>query len=93
MKKTQGWIWSGLALLLITGALIGGRTVSGKQSRPAFGDHALKVGGQWVSPQIFHEEQNRFYLRYRTHAAMLRKTDEERMDLVLEEIINRVVIA
>jgi foldase protein PrsA len=78
--------------VVIIGLLVGFLTTLGKQQKPELGDHALKVGGQWVSAQIFREERTRFYLRYRTNALMLRKTDEERMDLILEEIVNRVVV-
>lgn len=91
MKKTYWMLLSILAVAII-GLLVGFLTTLGKQQKPEFGEHALKVGGQWVSSQIFREERARFYLRYRTNAVMLRKTDEERMDLVLEEIVNRVVV-
>jgi foldase protein PrsA len=92
MKRNSRVIFFALSILVIAGAFIGYMTILGKQSKPEFGYHALKINGQFISPQIFQEEQNRFYLRWRTNATMLRKTDEERMDLVLEEIINRVVI-
>ncbi len=59
---------------------------------PQFGYQALKINGKYVSPEIFAEEQNRFFMRWRTNSVMLRKTDEERTDLLLEDIINRVVV-
>jgi foldase protein PrsA len=59
---------------------------------PQFGYQALKINGKFVSPEIFAEEQNRFFMRWRTNSVMLHKTDEERIDLLLEDIINRVVV-
>lgn len=59
---------------------------------PQFGYQALKINGKFVSPEIFLEEKNRFFKRWHTNSAMIRKTDEERTDLLLEEIINRVVV-
>jgi parvulin-like peptidyl-prolyl isomerase len=59
---------------------------------PRFGDRALKIDGVFVDPAIFDDEQNRFFLRWSTNAMMLKKSDEERMDMLLEEIINRVAV-
>ncbi|MCL6590513.1 MAG: peptidylprolyl isomerase [Firmicutes bacterium] len=57
-----------------------------------FGYQALKINGEFVSPAVFLEEQNKFYQRYKSNSEMIRKTDEERNDLLLEEIINRVTL-
>jgi hypothetical protein len=63
------------------------------QEKPGqFGYHALKIDGKYVSSAIFVEEQNKFYQRWHTNSVMIRKTDEERNDLLLDEIINRVLI-
>jgi foldase protein PrsA len=59
---------------------------------PRFGYQVLKINGKFVSQEIFADEQNRFFMRWRTNSTMLHKTDEERTDLLLEDIINRVVI-
>lgn len=76
-----------LVVLLIWG--LPGFTAS---QPPRFGEHALKIDGVFVDPQVFEEEQNRFFLRWSTNAMMLKKSDEERMDMLLEEIINRVAV-
>ncbi|MCL6589292.1 MAG: peptidylprolyl isomerase [Firmicutes bacterium] len=77
-------------ILILTLAL--GFGVSAKEKPGQFGYHALKIDGKYVSSDIFIEEQNKFFKRWHTNSVMLRKTDEERNDLLLEEIINRVVI-
>jgi parvulin-like peptidyl-prolyl isomerase len=59
---------------------------------PRFGYHALKIDGVYVDPAIFDDEENRFFLRWSTNAMMLKKSDEERMDMLLENIINRVAV-
>ncbi|HEX3048375.1 MAG TPA: peptidylprolyl isomerase [Bacillota bacterium] len=66
--------------------------VSAKESPDQFGYHALKIDGKYVSTAICIEEQNKFFQRWHTNSVMLRKTDEERNDLLLDEIINRVII-
>jgi hypothetical protein len=87
-----------LALLAVAGLVIWGLSTGfsrGKQDCSAaepFGYHALKINGKYVSAAVFREEQNHFFLRWRRNAAMLRKSDEERNDLLLEEIINRVAL-
>jgi foldase protein PrsA len=66
-----------------------------REKEPApkqFGYQALKVNGEFVSPAVFQEEQNKFFLRYKSNSEMIRKSDEERTDLVLEEIIGRVAL-
>lgn len=82
----------GLLLLFvwIMGPLMGFPVVSAKT--PQFGERALKINGRYVSPEIFKEERSRFFMRWRRNSEMLRKSDEERNDLLLEEIINRVII-
>jgi foldase protein PrsA len=77
--------------MLIFGLAVG-FGVSAKESPDQFGYHALKINGKYVSTAIFIEEQNKFFKRWHTNSMMLRKTDEERNDLLLDEIINRVLI-
>ena len=56
-----------------------------------FGDHALKINGKWVSQKAFQEEEDSFFERYSRNGVMLRKSDEERNDLMLDEIIDQQV--
>ncbi len=62
------------------------------ESADTFGYNALKLNGQYVSQDIFLEERNNFFLKWSKNAEMLQKTDEERNDLLLDEIIKRVVV-
>jgi len=73
------------------GALIECHSPSIPSKPQRFGYQALKINGQFVSPEIFFKEKNSFFMHYRRNAEILRKTDEERKDLMLEEIINQVV--
>lgn len=94
--KQNGIIkWTLLAIAILTIGGMGARFSRGKQNCSAaepFGYHALKINGKYVGEAVFKEEQNKFFLRWRRNAAMLRKSDEERNDLLLEEIINRVAL-
>ncbi|HEX3047736.1 MAG TPA: peptidylprolyl isomerase [Bacillota bacterium] len=81
-----------LAVVLL---LAGGWWFFLREKAPApkqFGYQALKVNGEFVSLAVFQEEQNKFFLRYKSNSEMIRKTDEERNDLLLEEIIGRVAL-
>ena len=94
MKKLKiiNWI-AGLALLvLITPGVLAEKSgpVSGQQ--PQFGYHVLKIAGKFVGPEIFAEEQNKFFARWHANATMIHKSEEERMDILLEQIIDRVVV-
>jgi parvulin-like peptidyl-prolyl isomerase len=79
-----------LGILIFSLAL--GFGVSAQETSSQFGYHALKIDGKYVSSAIFIEEQNKFYKRWHTNSEMLRKTDEERNDLLLDEIIHRVLM-
>lgn len=57
-----------------------------------FGYQALKINGKYVDSAVFVKAQNDFFRRYFRNAEMSRKSDEERNDLVLEEIINQQVV-
>jgi len=63
-----------------------------KEDTDAFGYQALKINGEYVSTDIFIEERNKFFQKWSRNAEMLYKTDEERNDLLLDEIIKRVII-
>lgn len=56
------------------------------------GSEALKINGTYVSSDVFDEEYLLFYEKYKNNAEMARKTDEERYDLVLEQVINKIVL-
>ena len=60
-------------------------------SKP-FGYNALKIDGEYVSTDIFSEENNKFFKRWSTNGEMLQKSDEERNDILLDQIIERVVL-
>mgnify|MGYP005853456003 CR=1 FL=1 len=68
------------------------QTVQKKINTYQFGYQALKINGEYVSQDIFKEEQNKFFLKWRRDAKMLHTPDDERTDLLLEEIINRLVL-
>jgi hypothetical protein len=93
--KQNGIKWTLLSIAILTIGGMGARLSRGKQNCSAaepFGYRALMINGKYVSESVFREEQNKFFLRWRRNAEMLRKTDEERNDLLLEEIINRVAL-
>ena len=81
-------------ILLITLMIGGGILWFGKaQAKPgSLGYHAVKINGNFVSEAVFHEEQNKFFQRWHRTAAMLRKSDEERHDLLVDTIIDRAVV-
>lgn len=62
------------------------------ETRSEFGEKALKFNGEYVSTDIFIEERNKFFEKWSRNGEMLQKTDEERNDLLLDEIIQRLVI-
>lgn len=63
-----------------------------KEDTEAFGYQALKINGKYVSADIFTEERNKFFDKWSRNAEMLYKTDEEKNDMLLDEIIKRQVI-
>jgi hypothetical protein len=64
---------------------------TGKASSYVFGEQALKIDGKIVETSVFRDEQNIFFERWKSNAEMLQKTDEEMDDLVLEEVIKKVL--
>ncbi|HYH01844.1 MAG TPA: peptidylprolyl isomerase [Bacillota bacterium] len=82
-------------MIILAGSLIicGWKTGTRKHTEPhRFGLKALKVNGSYVDPAVFHQEQKRFYSLWKRNGRMLRLSDEERNDLLLEEVINRVTL-
>ncbi|OPZ90153.1 MAG: Foldase protein PrsA 3 precursor [Firmicutes bacterium ADurb.Bin419] len=57
-----------------------------------FGFEALKINGTYVSTDVFSEEYNNFYQKYKNDARMLQTDNEERNDIFLEELIETLVM-
>ncbi len=98
-NKKRIYVFTAIAVLIIAliGTaiyLLGPNTNKQKASKSTskFGYNALKLNGEYVSQDIFVEEQSKFFQKWSRNAEMLQKTDEERNDLLLDEIIKRVVI-
>jgi foldase protein PrsA len=92
-KKTIIIVLSVAVVLILSGGIWwwfsqGQPTSSGQQ----FGYQALKINGKFVDQAVFLQEQNDFFRRYFRNAEMSRKSDEERNDLMLDEIINQTVV-
>lgn len=90
--KNHWWIGLIVLALLLFGALMSFPSLFKPTLPPRFGYHALKINGRFVSPETFFREKNSFLMRFRRNGEIARKTDEARVDLILENIINRVVI-
>lgn len=57
-----------------------------------FGFETLKINGAYVNTALFNEQYNAFYEKYKNNAEMLQKTDEERNDMFLDQLIEKVVM-
>lgn len=57
-----------------------------------FGFESLKINGTYVSTDVFSKEYEAFYNKYKTNGEMLQKTDEERNDIFLDKLIEKVVL-
>jgi parvulin-like peptidyl-prolyl isomerase len=84
-------IWLIGLVIVFCGAQMACKTSSKPKASPPFGFHSLKINGQFVEPEVFFKEQNIFYTRGHTNGEMLRKSSEERTDLMLGEIIDQMV--
>ncbi len=62
-----------------------------KEPKP-FGQEALKINGTFVSSDIFISERNIFYEKHKRNPEMMRKGDEERNDMLLDQIIEKIVL-
>jgi parvulin-like peptidyl-prolyl isomerase len=93
-KKTFIIGISVIVALILAGGIWWWLSSSGKtsQTNQQFGYQALKINGKFVEQSVFTKEQNDFFRRYFRNAEMSRKSDEERNDLMLEEIINQKVV-
>ncbi len=79
-----------LASLLLSNSL-SKKSSDKKASNYVFGYHALKVNGKFVKTDIFRDENNIFFEKWKTNSEMIQKSDEEINNLVLEEVIKRVL--
>lgn len=57
-----------------------------------FGFEALKINGTFVSTEVFDEQYRLFYEKYKNNGEMLQKTDEERYDMLIDVIIDKIVM-
>jgi tetratricopeptide (TPR) repeat protein len=92
MLKNYWWIGLTVLALLLFGSLVGFHSLFKPKAPLPFGYHAVKINGRFVSPETFFKEKNSFFMHFRRNAEMLRKTDEERTNLMLEEIIEQTLI-
>ncbi len=88
-QATYGGFILLIAMIIGSGILWFGKAQAKSGS---LGYHALKINGNFVSEAVFREEQNKFFQRWHRTASMLRKSDEERQDLLVDTIIDRVVM-
>lgn len=62
-----------------------------KASKYVFGEQALKINGKIVETSVFLDEKNIFFERNKGNSALMQKTDEDVNDLILEEVIKKVL--
>lgn len=62
-----------------------------KEPKP-FGHEALKINGTFVSSNVFISERNIFFEKHKRNPEMMRKTDEERNDMLLDQIIEKIIL-
>ncbi|WP_024834454.1 hypothetical protein [Ruminiclostridium josui] len=79
-----------IVLAILTTVLIMTKN-TGKASNYVFGEQALKIDGKIVETSVFRDEKNIFFERNKTNSTMMQKTDEEINDLILEEVIKKVL--
>jgi len=61
------------------------------QESKEFGFQALKINGTYVSTDIMKEERNKFF-EYKRNADVLRMNDHERNDMLLDQVIERLLL-
>ena len=98
LLKRQPLFWVSL-IIMLAGILAGSLIICGREpgirqpkATYRFGYQALKVNGKFVDAAVFQQEQMRFYKLWRRNGSMLRLSDEQRNDLLLEKVINRVIL-
>lgn len=91
-KKTLILIFSVIGILILSGGIWWWLSRAHKSPVQQFGYQALKINGKFVDQAVFSKAQSDFFRRYFRNAEMSRKSDEERNDIMLEEIIDQQVV-
>lgn len=60
--------------------------------KDTFGYQVLKIDGEYVDQSIFTEERDKLFYEWKNVSDMLRKTDEERNDIILDNVMKRIVL-
>ncbi|NMB33367.1 MAG: peptidylprolyl isomerase [Clostridium sp.] len=68
-----------------------GRGESHLREKP-FGFESLKINGSYVSSDIMLEERNRFFRKWGRNAEVLFMDEEERNNMFLDEVIERILL-
>jgi parvulin-like peptidyl-prolyl isomerase len=79
-------------LVLICAALVGLYVLQKQRKHSSSVYRVLSINDRVIDSKTFFREKNSFFMRWRRDAGMLRKTDEQRMDILVDEIIDRTVI-
>ena len=91
-KKSFIIILSIIVILIMAGGIWWWLSQGQKSAQQQFGYQALKINGKFVDQEVFTKAQNDFFRRYFRNAEMSRKSDEERNDIMLDEIIDQQVV-
>ncbi len=91
-NKLSVLIYSITLILSLSGSQTECLAKPAPESSGRFGYQALKINNRFVDQKIFLEERNHFFRRWKANPEMMYKSEEERMDLLLEDIIDRVVV-
>lgn len=84
-----------LFVVIIIASVCGYNYFSGKdmpKEPEPFGFEVLKINGSYVSSDIMQEERNKFFERWKRNAEVLRMNDHERTDMILDQIVERILI-
>ncbi|EPR13447.1 hypothetical protein [Ruminiclostridium papyrosolvens] len=79
-----------IVLATLTAALIISKKTE-KASSYVFGEQALRINGKIVETSVFRDEKNIFFDRNKGNSQLMQKIDEEVNDLILEEVIKKVL--
>lgn len=97
MSKKNVFILA-FSLILVIGAVItiylieNNKQANKNNEEKAFGFEAIRINGEYISTEVFRDQNNAFFEKYKRNAEMLYKTEEERNDLLLDFIIENVVV-
>lgn len=89
----MSFIWKKV-LIVMTGALmiLVGMSGCNKQKKDTFGKEVLKINGKFVDMKIFQEEKQLFINKNIRSAVTVRQPEEEHNDIILENVIQRVLV-